>query len=68
MSWQEFYVADALDGREFVLEELHRAYHHYIKVVGTMYEVPSAWGKNELLTYQMLTEVRCVHTIYLLNG
>ncbi len=29
---QEFYVADALDDRAFVLEELHKAYHHYIKV------------------------------------
>lgn len=23
-----------------------------------MYEVPAAWGKSELVTYQMLAEVR----------
>lgn len=51
-------MADALDDRGFVLDELHKAYHHYIKVVGTMYEVPAAWGKSELVTYQMLAEVR----------
>lgn len=85
-------MADALDNRGFVLDELHKAHHHYIKVssaarvndlgtrcpkhgvvlmissqhdcihssqvVGTMYEVPAAWGKSELVTYQMLAEVR----------
>jgi hypothetical protein len=25
-------VADALDDRAFILDELHKAYHHYIKV------------------------------------
>ena len=53
----EFYVANALDGRTFILNEFHKAYHHYIKVVGTMYEVPATWGKKELVTYQMLPEV-----------
>lgn len=25
-------MADALDDRAFVLDELHKAYHHYLKV------------------------------------
>lgn len=29
-----------------------------LQVVGTMYEMPKTWGKNELVTYQMLPEVR----------
>jgi hypothetical protein len=54
----EFYVANSLDGTVLVLEELHRAYHHYLKVVPTLYELPGSWGKNVLVTYQMLSEVR----------
>ena len=53
----EFYPTSSLDGRWFVLDEFHKAYHHYIKVVGTMYEVPAHWGKSDLVTYQMLPEV-----------
>ena len=51
---EEFHVTDALDGRWFVLDKLHKAYHHYIKVVGTMYEV--AGGNDHHLAYQMLPE------------
>ena len=54
----EFYVSNSLDGRIFVLDEYHKAHHHYIKVVGTLYEVPQRWGKEEMFTYQMLPEVR----------
>lgn len=53
----EFYVSNALDGRDFVLEEPHKAHHHYLKVVGTLYEVPMRWGRADMLTYQMLPEV-----------
>lgn len=31
------------------------------QVVGTMYEMPNSWGKNELVTYQMLPEVSTGH-------
>ena len=53
----EFYVSNSLDGRMFVLDEYHKAHHHYVKVVGTLYEVPQRWGKEEMFTYQMLPEV-----------
>jgi hypothetical protein len=33
------------------------------QVVGTMYEVPAAWGKSELVTYQMLAEASLVESI-----
>ncbi len=49
----EFYVTNVLDDRMFVLEEFHKAHHHYIKVVGTLYETPATWGKSQLLTYQV---------------
>ena len=42
----------------FVLDEYHKAHHHYVKVVGTLYEVPQRWGKEDMFTYQMLPEVR----------
>lgn len=52
----EFYVSNSLDGRMFVLDEYHKAHHHYVKVVGTLYEVPQRWGKEDMFTYQMLPE------------
>lgn len=40
---QEFYVADALDDRAFVLDELHKAYHHYIKVRYAPQNISRGW-------------------------
>lgn len=34
------HVSNALDGRVFILDEFHKAYHHYIKVTTTLSALP----------------------------
>lgn len=44
-----------IDDKKYVNEELHNAYHHYIKVVSTRMEVGARYqGENAILAYQMV--------------
>ncbi len=48
-------------------EQIHQAYHHYLKVVSTHYEVGRSFGgqKNTVLQYQMVvnSQVRLVGSL-----
>jgi len=54
----EFHVKSTLEGQTFSLDEFHKAYHHYIKVVPTMYEVAGQFVGSNILSYQMLSQVK----------
>jgi hypothetical protein len=47
-----------MDNHAYVNTEYHEAFHHYIKVVPTHYEVGRKYkGKNSILAYQMVEQV-----------
>lgn len=54
----EFHVQSTLDGQIFILNHFHKAYHHYIKVVPTMYDVGrGGYTGKQVDSYQMLSQV-----------
>lgn len=54
---QSIHLASPFDGKTFVVEEIHRAYHHYMKVVPT--EV--ATKSENLVSYQVVGQSQIVY-------
>ena len=51
-----------LANRVYVVPKIHNAYHHYLKVVSTHYEVGRGLGgKNTVLQYQMVVNSQVMH-------
>ena len=38
----------------YIVDTIHRSFHHYIKVVSTHYNLGRGW-RNKMMAYQMLT-------------
>jgi thiol-disulfide isomerase/thioredoxin len=55
-------VESPLANRVYVVPKIHNAYHHYLKVVSTHYEVGRGLGgKNTVLQYQMVVNSQVMH-------
>ena len=43
-----------IDQKDYVVKNLHTAYHHYMKVVSTHFGSGFSYGSNSLISYQMV--------------
>lgn len=54
---EEYLHHSTMDDNVYVNSEFHQAFHHYIKVVPTHYEVDGTYmGKNSIVGYQMVEQ------------
>ncbi len=47
-------LTSPIDGGIYMNEDLHTAYHHYLKVVSTHFGSGFSYGSNSLISYQMV--------------
>ena len=50
-----------MNGQVYESDKLHRAYHHYLKVVSTHFARGSYTGSYSAMVYQMLEESQIMH-------